>query len=171
MSRLACHDEPVDTEPVVEVIKIAAAPETVYDLVADVTRMGEWSPEATGARRVRGRLSAGDTFIGTNRRGLFSWATECTVLAAEPGEEFAFDVHAGPIAVSRWEYTFQPDGYYTVVTESWTDLRRGIGGLVIKGVGQVLIPGPRPAHNRANMRATLRRLKAAAESQQQSDRT
>ncbi|HAY67306.1 MAG TPA: hypothetical protein DCY82_03325, partial [Acidimicrobiaceae bacterium] len=28
-------------------IEIAASPEAVYDLVSDVTRMGEWSPEST----------------------------------------------------------------------------------------------------------------------------
>jgi hypothetical protein len=28
-----------------ESIEIAAPPEVVYDLLADITRMGEWSPE------------------------------------------------------------------------------------------------------------------------------
>ena len=47
-------------DPVVEYIEIAATPEVVYDLVADVARMGEWSPEATGAKGANRILTAGD---------------------------------------------------------------------------------------------------------------
>ena len=35
-------------------ITIAAAPEAVWDLIADVTRMGEWSPETTGCEWIEG---------------------------------------------------------------------------------------------------------------------
>ena len=33
---------------------IAADPEVVYDLISDITRMGEWSPETTSASWVSG---------------------------------------------------------------------------------------------------------------------
>jgi len=36
------------------VVTIDAAPEQVWELVTDVTRMGEWSPENTGARWIGG---------------------------------------------------------------------------------------------------------------------
>ncbi|NCG39185.1 MAG: hypothetical protein GWP48_16920, partial [Actinobacteria bacterium] len=29
-------------------IEVAASPEAVYDLVSDLVRMAEWSPESTG---------------------------------------------------------------------------------------------------------------------------
>ncbi len=46
-------------------VTIAAAPERVWALVTDITRMGEWSPESTGGRWTRGatvrRCSPGST--------------------------------------------------------------------------------------------------------------
>ena len=35
-------------------IEINASPETVYGMVSDITRMGEWSPEAVGGRWMDG---------------------------------------------------------------------------------------------------------------------
>ncbi|MQA13303.1 MAG: hypothetical protein GEV09_03775 [Pseudonocardiaceae bacterium] len=34
-------------------VQLAAAPERVWELVSDITRMGEWSPENTGGCLVR----------------------------------------------------------------------------------------------------------------------
>ena len=145
-------------------IHIDASPGAVYDLVADVARMGEWSPEATGAVRAPAALSAGDRFIGSNRRGPIRWYTQCTVLRADRGDVFAFDVDAGPIPLSRWTYTFTeaPAGG-TVVTETWLDRRDGLVNLPVRLLGTLVIPGDRAAHNRSTMRATLARLKETAE--------
>ncbi|MDX1605235.1 MAG: SRPBCC family protein, partial [Candidatus Competibacterales bacterium] len=46
---------------------IAAPAEEVWNLVADVTRMGEWSPEATGAkwRKDASGPTVGASFQGT----------------------------------------------------------------------------------------------------------
>ena len=87
--------------------------------------MGEWSPEATGALRASKPLRAGDTFVGLNKFALVRWWTNCTVLHADRGERFEFDVDFGPLPVSRWSYEFspQPDGS-TEVTETWIDRRQ-----------------------------------------------
>ena len=147
-----------------ESIVIDAPAELVYDLVADVTRMGEWSPEATGARGVEGALTVGDTFIGLNKRGPVRWFTMNTVLAADRGAEFEFDTNFGPFPVSRWRYDFEDTGDgSTRVVETWLDRRQGLRSLPIKAAGQLIIPGNREDHNRANMVQTLRRLKDAAE--------
>ncbi len=147
-----------------ESIEIAAPPEAVYDLVADIARMGEWSPEATGALGASSRLAAGDRFIGSNRRGPVRWWTVCTVRRAERPALLEFDVDAGPVALSRWTYCLAPgpDGG-TVVTEVWLDRRDGVIGLPIRLAGSLLIPGDRAAHNRTTMRATLAGLKKTAE--------
>lgn len=150
-------------EPVTESIDVQASPEAVYDMVADVSRMGEWSPEATGARRADGVLQEGDKFIGLNRRGPVQWFTQCTVRVARPGKRFEFDVDFGPLPVSRWIYDFTPNGDGCTVQETWIDRREGLRGQAVKAAGQLLIPGNRPEHNRANMVETLRRLKRAAE--------
>jgi hypothetical protein len=83
----------------------------------------------------------------------------CTVTDAEPGRRFAFEVAAGPLAVARWEYRFEPAGSATRVVEVWTDRR----GRVVSVLGR-LISGvdDRAEHNRATMAATLERLAAAA---------
>jgi len=94
-------------EPTVsESIRINAAPEVVYDLVADVARMGEWSPEATGARIAKpgSQRKVGDTFTGTNKHGVARWSTQCTVTQAKRGEEFEFTVEFKPFKISTWRY-------------------------------------------------------------------
>ncbi len=148
-----------------ETIQISAPALAIYGLVADVTRMGEWSPEATGARvgATGPTLGVGDRFTGTNKRGILRWSTYCTVTIADPGELFEFEVEFRPFKISTWRYEFAQQGGETLVTESWFDNRRGARGAVIKGFGQLLIPGPRPDHNRRNMARTLANLKKAAE--------
>ena len=56
-------------------IEIAASPESVYDLIADITRMGEWSPECYRCEWA-GELHepvVGARFQGHNRMGLIKW--------------------------------------------------------------------------------------------------
>lgn len=151
-------------EPVVESVTIHADPEAVYDLVSDVSRMGQWSPENTGARGAPASPAVGDRFVGWNKHGPFRWWTYCTVRAADRGRSFAFDVDFGPFPVSHWRYDFETQGDGTLVHETWVDRRDGARGLVMRGVGQVFIPGNRSTHNRANMVATLAAIKRAAES-------
>ena len=142
---------------------IAVPPEEVYDLVADVTRMGEWSPENTGGRWGGDAVGpdAGVRFRGSNRKGLRRWTTTCTVTAADRGERFAFDVKLGPLPIATWEYIFRADDGGTKVTEAWTDRRAT--WLRMVAVPVMGVPS-RPHYNRRGMEVTLAALKAAAES-------
>jgi hypothetical protein len=142
--------------------RIAAPAEQLYDLVSDLPRMGDWSPEATGGDWVGdvARPGVGARFRGRNRRTWHRWSTISTVTANEPGQLFAFRVTAGPLAIARWTYRFQPDGDATVVTESFDDERNAVGrtvGRLATGVSD------RVEHNRTTMEQTLERLAAAAE--------
>lgn len=134
----------------------------LYDLVSDLPRMREWSPENTGGRWVNGAAGpvVGARFKGTNQWGWRKWKTDVVVTAAQRGERFSFDVTVGPFKVANWEYRFEQDGARTTVVETWTDHRvPAIGKLAsyVTGVRD------RPAHNRDNMQATLARLAAAVE--------
>ena len=75
-------------------IHVEAPPRTVYDLVADVTRTPEYSPEVDevvwlddGGPRVGARFRARNRVPPDSR---FPWHNTPIVMAAEPGREFAF---------------------------------------------------------------------------------
>ncbi|MFI5492941.1 SRPBCC family protein [Actinoplanes sp. NPDC051859] len=151
--------------PVTVVTRVRAAPEVVWDLVADVTRMGQWSPETTRCRWLTEPPGPheGARFAGTNAFRGRRWRTECTVVAADRGREFSFDVIGGGfLAVSRWTYAFRAVDGGCEVTETYVDRR----GLALKLFG-ILALGikDRDAHNRRTMTETLDRLRAAAEAQ------
>lgn len=142
---------------------IAADPSALYDLVSDLSRMGEWSPEATGGRWVGGATGAavGAKFRGHNSSGWRRWSTSSEVTTADRGKRLAFQVRFGPVPVSRWTYEFEPVGEGTRVTERWVDLRPTWMDLVSRPVMGV---NDRPGHNQRNIEATLTALKKAVES-------
>lgn len=147
-----------------ETLHIDAPAELVYDLVSDLRRMGEWSPECERVTWRGGATHAvrGAGFTGHNRSGTIRWVTFGTVTAAERGRYLAFDIFVGPIQVSRWEYIFAPDddGHGCTVAEQWTDRRSGMQ----KALGNRVV-GDRTDANRNGIKQTLRALKLVAESQ------
>ncbi|MEW1612548.1 MULTISPECIES: SRPBCC family protein [unclassified Streptomyces] len=161
------------TMSVADSIVIDAPPSHVYEQLSDPTSMGRWSPENRGAtvRGERRDAYVGMVFEGRNKRGAVSWTTRCTVTAADPGERFAFRVHAigarrprlpGPIAT--WEYRFEEVDGGTRVTETWTDDRRSWPDFLANGFDRVATGGKTFAQfQRGNIRTTLKRLKAAVE--------
>src|SRR5262245_18234309 len=62
-------------------LDIEAAPQTVYALITDVTRMGEWSPETRRAEWVGGATgpAVGARFRGHNKLGIARWSMTPTV--------------------------------------------------------------------------------------------
>jgi len=90
-------------------IHVSAPPEKLYDLVSDVTRMGEWSPETVKCEWLDGASgpAVGARFKGTNKRGFVRWSTKPEVLAADAGREFAF-VTKGVGPSTKWSYRFEP---------------------------------------------------------------
>jgi uncharacterized protein YndB with AHSA1/START domain len=100
-------------------VRIIASPETVYDLVSDVTRMGEWSPECFRCRwyGTPKEAVAGARFVGFNRAGWRIWATRNVVEQAEPGRVFAWRTRSNG---NVWSYRMEPtdEDEVTLVTES-----------------------------------------------------
>lgn len=141
---------------------IAASPLVLFEMVTDLPRMGEWSPENLGGRWVKGSIGPGigASFQGANQNGKKAWTTTCIVDEFDPGKAFAFRVTVGPIKVARWRYQFDAIGDATKVTETWEDQR---GWLAKKMAGPASGVRDRLSHNRAGMQTTLDNLARVAE--------
>jgi uncharacterized protein YndB with AHSA1/START domain len=142
-------------------VHIDAPPDRIYDLVTDVTQMGRWSPECTGGRWLDGASSpeVGVRFKGSNKRGIMRWSTTCAVTKADRPTAFEWQVGESGM---RWGYRFEPDGAGTLVTEYREKTQDT--PLYIKAVQRSGIIGrDRERLMVEGMRATLERVKAAAE--------
>lgn len=144
-------------EPVSVSREVSATPEEVWALVSDLTRMGEWSPEARGGRWAGGAdgPSVGTVFRGRNRNGLYRWRTKVTVTECDPPRRFAFRLNIPLMGGCDWVYDIEPTGEGCRVTESWVDFRKRslvVVGRILSGVAD------RATHNRAGMEQTLDRL-------------
>jgi hypothetical protein len=144
-------------------IVIARTPQALYDMVCDVTRMGEWSPVCAACWWDDGAgPRVGAWFTGRNEQDGDTWETRCVVVAAEPGREFAFQVGGDR---ARWGYTFTPAGDGTRVTESWEFLPNGVAFFEERfGAGAPAEIAGRSQDARAGIPATLAALKRTAES-------
>jgi len=140
-------------------IQIQAPPEKVYDMITDVTRMGEWSPETVRAEWVGGATgpAVGARFKGHNKLGLARWSTTPTVKVADPGKEFTFETGKPGKEATRWTYRFMPKDGGTELTESFEALRYGA---FMKLTAK---PEKRAAKLTGDIQQTLERIKRAAE--------
>jgi Polyketide cyclase / dehydrase and lipid transport len=145
---------------------VAARPEDVYALVADVTRMPEFSPEVVSCRwlgnadgpAVGARFEAVNASTAGKR-----WKNRPVVTVAEPGQEFAFsrsEPFAGTIV---WRYRFEPAAQGTRVVESY-EVERPVSRLGWLVIERIFKGGNRREALRAGMRTTLDRVRATAES-------
>ena len=139
-----------------------AAPETVWALVSDVTRIGEFSPETFEARWTGGSSGPvpGATFAGHVKRngvGPTYWSA-CRVTRCEPTEVFEFAVGTSSIAVNNWGYRLEAQDGGTLVTEYF----RLESSLAVRAYW-TLLGRLRGRTNETGMRTTLERMKAVLE--------
>ena len=136
---------------------------TVYDLVADVTRTPDWSPEVISCAWLDGTASAapGARFTARNRRRWFTWSNQPVVEVADRGREFAFTRTERGAGTLRWSYRFEPATTGTSVILAYRVLRPVPVSLHV--ILRLLFGVPdlrTDLHN--NMQASLRRLAAIA---------
>ena len=107
-------------------VVIDAPADALYDMVADVTRMGEWSPACTGANWDDGAgPTTGSWFTGHNiLDGGELYDSRCEITDAERPSTIAWMQGGRERGVTEWRYTFTPTDIGTEVTESWTVLRQ-----------------------------------------------
>ncbi len=102
-------------------IRVDAAPEVVWALIADITRMGEWSPECVKAEWVGDASgpAVDAPFRGYNKAGTYEWNLPCVVTASEPGRLFEFEAPSEGKVRTRWRFELTPDGDGSHLTESF----------------------------------------------------
>ncbi|WP_299557684.1 SRPBCC family protein [uncultured Mycolicibacterium sp.] len=140
-------------------IDIDAPPARVWELVSDLSRMPQWSPQC---RRMKlfGPLRPGARTVNLNRRGLLFWPTTCTILEVVPQQKLSWRVNEN---TSVWSFELQPTESGTRLVES-RHAENGVSAVSNFLVGRFM--GGVPSFERElldGMNATLARIKAAAE--------
>lgn len=108
-----------------ESVTVQASAESLYDLVSDITRTGEWSPVCTSCwwDDEDSAGQSGAWFTGRNELPHRTWETRSQVVAADRGREFAWVVGGRFV---RWGFTMTPAASGATLTESWEFLPDGI---------------------------------------------
>ena len=99
---------------------VGATPGEVWDVLTDVSRIGEWSHEchaAAWAAPSEGPV-VGAVFRGRNRSGRIRWSRACRVTEVESGRRFAFVTDGGVVGdQTRWTFTLEPAGEGTRIVQ------------------------------------------------------
>ena len=142
-------------------LSISRPPDVVWSAIADITRMGEWSPECVACRWIGDATApaVGASFEGDNvaklaGRTVKKWTTCSQITACEPGKVFEFVAEG----VTTWRYELVPDGDSTTVTESFRYTNGGLQHFIYDTILR------RPAVMTKGMQRTLERIKTAVES-------
>ena len=108
---------------------------------------------ATGA-------AVGARFKGRNKNGSKAWSSSVKINVVQAPQKFSFALMALGKNWCDWEYEITPTATGCSVTHRWVDHRSKVANYLGKLVSGV---SDRAEHNRRNMEATLKNLKAAAE--------
>ncbi|MGA8257423.1 MAG: SRPBCC family protein [Nocardioides sp.] len=143
-------------------VNIHAPIAEVWDLVTDVTRIGEFSPETFEAQWTRGATgpAVGATFKGHVKRngvGPTYWAP-CRVTKLEHERLFEFMVGTEGRPINNWGYRLEPDGPGTQVTEYFR-----LEPMLPLRLYWALMGRLRGKTNERGMQTTLEKMKAVLE--------
>src|SRR5512139_3084089 len=145
--------------PISAFVEIAATPESVWEVVSDVRRMSEWSPECRKIVVVgSAKQGRGTRFIGLNRRGWAVWPTTSKVVRFEPGVAVAWKTRESG---ATWTYEIAPTASGTTVTG-----RRDLQAFSVATKLMAPVIGGAGGHDEelaAGIRTTLERIKATVE--------
>lgn len=145
--------------PISASVEVAAAPDAVWAVVSDVTRMPEWSPElrrlfVIGSKEPR----VGMKLVGVNRRGYAVWPTTSRVTRFEPGRAVAWKTRESG---ATWTYELEPTSTGTRITG-----RRDLPKFTLGTTLMAPVIGGAEGHDQEladGIRSTLERIKATIE--------
>ena len=144
-------------------IQIDAAPAVVWELVGDIRRMPDWSPQVDGTRLADGarRVELGCTFVNDNSHGPLTWTTHGRVVRLTPGLEIAFRIEENWVV---WSFSLtESEGGGTVLTQT-RETPEGISDYSLRLTDRYM-GGQRVFTEmmRGGMEETLGKIKAEAE--------
>lgn len=140
-------------------IEINAPVSTVWNLISDLGKMPQWSPQCR-VMRALGPLRPGTRTLNLNRRNNLFWPTTSTITEVIPERKLAFRVNANNTV---WSYELEPTETGTRVVET-RHAENGVKAISTMTVNAVL--GGVPGFEKelvAGMNTSLARIKAAAE--------
>jgi hypothetical protein len=143
--------------PISTTVEMNASTEEVWDVVSDLARMPEFSPELRKAFVV-GKPGVGARVIGINRRKAVVWPTTSTVVRWEPGRAVAWRTRESG---ATWVYELEPTATGTAVTGRRVLPRFSFGTSLLAPV-----IGGAAGHDTelaAGIRTTLERIQATVE--------
>ncbi len=119
---------------------IEAPPEVLYDILSDVTRTPERTPDIVRCEWIKGATgpAVGARFKAINTAGKrMKWFNKPIVTVADPGREFTFERTEPFGGTIEWKHVLAPEGSGTRVTESYTVLKpiHPIGWFIIGTIG------------------------------------
>ena len=143
---------------------MAAPPEAIYELVADVTRMPEFSPEVTECRWLDGATgpAVGARFAARNKfsRGP-AVGNKPVITAVDPGRRISWSRTEPFGGTVEWTYELLPHAEGTEVVESYRAVKP------VSRFGWVIISlfssKDRRGVQRAGMEQTLQRIRSHVE--------
>ncbi|MEV5836266.1 SRPBCC family protein [Nocardia sp. NPDC052112] len=140
-------------------IEIAAPPEQVWAVVADLKRMPEFSPQCVRMLAL-GAPKAGTWTINLNTDGKKYWPTTARIVRYEPNQAFAFRINENR---SIWSFTLEPTATGTRLVER-RDVPNGTSWFSRKAIDAAL-GGEAPFEEllERGMRETLDKIKSAVE--------
>jgi uncharacterized protein YndB with AHSA1/START domain len=141
---------------------IPAPPEALYEVIADISRMGELSPEVVSCRWLGDATEpvVGARFAARNKfsRGP-AIGNKCVITAVEPGRRISWSRTEPFGGTVEWTYEFRPHAEGTEVVESYRVLKP------VSRFGWVIIgffsSKERAKVQREGMQRTLERLRDA----------
>jgi uncharacterized protein YndB with AHSA1/START domain len=148
-------------------LHVDAPADRVWALLANLERMGEWSPECYRVEwegGARSPATPGARFRGWNRYDRMKWSVACQVKTAVPEKELSFSTLVRGKEMVTWSYRMEPADGGVDLTESfdvqWLPLSARIA--------EDFLMRDRDRRREEAMRTTLERIKDIVESETRS---
>lgn len=148
-------------------VHIDATAQKVWALLADLERMGEWSPECYRVEWEDGASSPavpGARFRGWNRYGRMKWSVACQVKTAVANKELSWSTLVRGKEVATWSYRIEPSNGGVDLVESFDVHRLPLSARI----GEDYLMRDRDRRREQSMRTTLQRIKVLAEAEPRS---